>query len=113
MDVRFDPLAPRQAVTAVSPATDATYPPGKRQDDAAREAPDQTPQARSVTQLQDRVQNVQRELRFRVDETTGLTVVRVVDSQTGDLIRQIPSRNVLALHATLESANGLLGRERA
>jgi flagellar protein FlaG len=48
-----------------------------------------------------------------VDETTGLTVVRVVEAETGDLIRQIPSQTVLEMHAMRESARGQLLREQA
>jgi flagellar protein FlaG len=110
MDVRFDSVAPRQTVTPVSPAADATHKPSGEPDESARDAP---APARPVTQLQDRVQSLHRELRFRVDETTGLTVVRVIEAKTGDLIRQIPSQNVLELHASLESMSGLLVRERA
>jgi flagellar protein FlaG len=113
MDIRFDSVAPRQTVTPVSPATDAIHKQAGEPDDPARDAPTPASAAQPVTQLQDRVQTLHRELRFRVDETTGLTVVRVVEAETGDLIRQIPSRNVLELHAALESASGLLVRERA
>src|SRR5215471_11799685 len=36
-------------------------------------------------------------LRFSVDEGTGITVVKVVDANTGELIRQIPSDEVIAI----------------
>lgn len=113
MDIRFESLAPRQAVTPASPVSETAHAPGDREDGPARDAPAQAPQAHPVTHLQDRVQDLHRELRFRVDETTGLTVVRVIEARTGDLVRQIPSQNVLELHAALESASGLLVRERA
>lgn len=114
MDIRFDPAASGQSVTPVQPAADAT---ARRQDDPAEaereRAPDPEAIAQTVTRLQDRVQTVHRELRFRVDETTGMTVVRVVEAETGQLIRQIPDQNVLDLHAFLQSVSGLLVSERA
>jgi len=49
------------------------------------------------------VQNVQRTLDFSVDEITGHTVIKVTDSQTGDVIRQIPAQEVLAIMQELAS----------
>ncbi|MEY4589178.1 MAG: FlaG protein [Pseudomonadota bacterium] len=43
------------------------------------------------------VQNVKRELQFSVDQDLGRTVVKVVDSESGDLIRQIPEEVFLDL----------------
>lgn len=52
-------------------------------------------------------------LRFRVDDDTGEVVVKVVDQTSGDVIRQIPSEDMLALKqrlAKLDSAsNGQAG----
>jgi flagellar protein FlaG len=47
--------------------------------------------------MQDFVQNVKRELQFSVDKDLGRTVVKVVDSESGDLIRQIPEELFLEL----------------
>ena len=43
------------------------------------------------------LKSVSRSVEFRVDADTGRTVVSVRDSQTGDLIRQIPGEEVLRL----------------
>jgi flagellar protein FlaG len=61
------------------------------------------------------VQNIARELNFSVDETLGKTVVTVVDQSTGELIRQIPTEDMLELSRNLaeireRSAKGLLFR---
>ncbi|HEY6527873.1 MAG TPA: flagellar protein FlaG [Cellvibrionaceae bacterium] len=47
--------------------------------------------------MHDFVQNVKRELQFSVDQDLGRTVVKVVDSESGDLIRQIPEELFLEL----------------
>lgn len=44
----------------------------------------------AVTEINEYVQSVQRDLQFFIDEDSGVTVVRVRDKETGDLIRQIP-----------------------
>ena len=51
----------------------------------------------AVRRLNEYVQETQRDLRFSIDEETGRTVVRVVDSATQEVIRQIPPEEVLAL----------------
>jgi flagellar protein FlaG len=70
----------------------------------------------AVARLQDHVQTLHRELHFRVDEATGQTVVRVVDTDTGELVRQMPSQDVLDLlqtEQTMQAGSGLLIREQA
>ena len=49
----------------------------------------------AVSQINDHVQNLQRNLLFTVDEVTGENVVTVVDSQSEEVIRQIPSEEAL------------------
>lgn len=50
-----------------------------------------------VAKMNDYFQNEQRNLEFNVDDDAGLTVIRVVDRESGDLIRQIPEDIFLRL----------------
>ena len=52
-------------------------------------------------------------LQFSVDKETGKTVVRVVDAQNGETIRQIPSEEALALSKSLDKLQGLLLSQKA
>lgn len=45
----------------------------------------------------------QHNLKFDVNEDLGRTVVKVIDSETGDLIRQIPSEELVALAERIET----------
>ncbi|AOY87151.1 flagellar biosynthesis protein FlaG [Marinobacter salinus] len=56
----------------------------------------------AVSQLNDYVQNVQRDLQFEVNNDLGATVVRVVDQQTQEVIRQIPDEVALRLAENLQ-----------
>lgn len=56
----------------------------------------------AVAHINDYVQSVQRDLQFSVDDDLGSTVVKVVDRQSGDLIRQIPNDVVLELAKSLK-----------
>ena len=62
----------------------------------------------SVSQLKDLVQSVQRDLQFSIDDYSGRTVITVLDSNTAEIIRQIPSEEVLALAKNIESLKGVL-----
>jgi flagellar protein FlaG len=62
----------------------------------------------SVKDLNNLVQNLQRELSFSVDEQSGEVVVKVVDQTTKELVRQIPAEEVLRVRQRLEQATGAL-----
>ncbi len=62
----------------------------------------------SVSQLNNFVQSVQRDLRFSIDEFSGETVIKVLDTNTEEVIRQIPSAEVLALTKNIDSLKGVL-----
>lgn len=56
----------------------------------------------AVSQLNDYVQSVQRDLQFEVDNEMGQTIVRVVDQQTQEVIRQIPDEVAMRLAEKLQ-----------
>ncbi len=71
-------------------------------------------------QLQQAAQDIQRavepvanNLNFSIDAESGKTVVRVVDSKTQELIRQIPSEEVMSISRALNRLAGLLVQEKA
>lgn len=51
----------------------------------------------AVSDISDYVQNISRELQFQIDDDVGSTIITVVDRETGDIIRQIPSEEVVQL----------------
>ncbi len=51
----------------------------------------------AVRRINEFVQNVQRDLSFNMDEASGRTVIKVINRDSGDTIRQIPSEEVLAI----------------
>jgi flagellar protein FlaG len=55
-----------------------------------------------VSELKDFVQTMQRDLNFHVDDTTGHVVIRVVETSTDKVVRQIPEEEVLDLALRLE-----------
>jgi len=59
----------------------------------------------AVQNLNDFVQNTRKELNFSVDEQTGRTVVKVIDHETKDVIRQIPAEEILEVARRVAEEN--------
>ena len=59
----------------------------------------------TVSQLNDSLQNVQRNLEFSIDQDVGKIVINVRDKQTDEIIRQIPNEEVLELAKNLHAAS--------
>lgn len=56
----------------------------------------------AVTQLNDYVQSIQRDLQFEIDDETGDTIVRVLDKETQEVVRQIPDEVAVRLAQNLQ-----------
>ena len=63
---------------------------------------------RAVQRLSELMSETQRSLRFQVDELSGRTVITVLDAETNEVVRQIPSPELLAVVRHLESVGALL-----
>lgn len=48
-----------------------------------------------------------------VDRDTGIQVIKVVDTKTDEVIRQIPSEEIIELAKTLDKLHGLLIHQTA
>lgn len=57
-------------------------------------------------QLQDFVGDINRGLEFSVDKDSGRDVIKVIDKDSGDLVKQYPSEEVLTLVAKLSDMVG-------
>lgn len=67
----------------------------------------------AVSKMNDFAQNLQRDLKFSVDDSSGQTVVRVIDSQTDEVVRQIPSEEALDLMNRFQESTGLIFKREA
>jgi flagellar protein FlaG len=72
------------------------------------EAPNRNKLNDVIADLQSRMQNVQRDLSFSVDDSTGDVVVKVIDGESGKVVRQIPSEEILRLTERLDEIRSLL-----
>ena len=69
--------------------------------------------AKAAEQLQSFVQSMGRNLSFSIDETSGYNVVRVVNPDTGELIRQLPSEELLKISRDFQRLNNVLVSQSA
>lgn len=76
----------------------------------------------SATELQSSVDNINKALKqadknlvFSIDQESNRTVIKVVDAETGDVIREIPSKEALAISQAIEQIQqqGLLLKQKA
>ena len=74
---------------------------------------DETPVHEVVSELNNLVRELHRELQFSVDEESGETVIKVVDQETDEVVRQIPSEDVVRLRQRLEEAAGVIFQDSA
>lgn len=61
-----------------------------------------------VQQLQDFMGEMNRSLQFKVDEDSGRDVIKVLDKNSGEVIKQYPSEEVLSLVSKLSESAGIL-----
>jgi flagellar protein FlaG len=61
----------------------------------------------AVEDINDHFQSMGRDLSFAVDEDSGRTIITVVDSETQEIVRQIPPEEVLDLAMHLLDAGGV------
>lgn len=109
-------LPPSQAIQpdmrahGVAPAKPVSIP-------VAAEVPQQpSPEAlqNAVAAINQAMQQSNRALEFSVDSDTHRTVVRMVDTSTGELIRQFPSEATLAISRSIDQfQQGLLLEQKA
>lgn len=98
------------AEKTVAPAAQESVPPETQ---AVTPSTEEVTQA--VSKLNDYVQNIRRTLSFTIAESTGRTIIQVYDSETDELIRQIPPEQTIRLAENMEDivASGLFVKERA
>jgi len=66
-----------------------------------------------VERFRSQVQSIQRDLNFSVDDSTGDVVVQVIDGDSGKVVRQIPSAEILRLTERLDEMRSLMFEAKA
>ncbi len=111
---------PRQAVPDSTAAVVRELPQAKFPDDATQAPPDaKGAQAsredldRALKAVSEFVKTANNSLEFSIDQDTGIDLVKVIDSSTKEVIRQIPSEEIVAIAKALDNLKGLLIHQKA
>lgn len=85
---------------------------------AAKPVAEQRPSAEQLKNVVDNINKMLKQadknLEFSVDESTNRQVVKLVDKETGDVVRQFPSEEVLAISRAIDQVQqGLLLKQKA
>src|SRR5688572_21987950 len=67
----------------------------------------------AMKEIQKVVGNNATNLQFSVDEKTGRTIVSVIDAETRQVVRQIPSEEVMRMARSLDRMQGLFVNGKA
>ena len=75
--------------------------------------PDRETLLQAVEDVRKAIEPVAQNLLFSIDDDTGRTIVKVVDAQTDEVIRQMPSEEVLAISKAIDKLKGVLIQQKA
>jgi flagellar protein FlaG len=125
------PQMPSQTQQALQPAGNAQQSPVQTQtnsavgavgqsqnssaqtDAAKKQVVDERELSGAVDKLNDTAKLFNTQLQFSVDPSTGRRIVKVTDSSTNEVIRQIPAEDVLRLSKAIDDFKGLLVKDTA
>lgn len=75
--------------------------------------PDMEQVKQAVQNLNKMIKALSPDLEFSIDEDSNRTIVKVVDQQTQEVIRQFPTKEALEIAKALDRVQGLLIRQKA
>ncbi len=95
----IDYLPKRSPVSQQTARPPATVSPIRTDPDGVKQA---------ATEINQALKSLNDHLQFSVDNSTNSTVVRLIDGNTGEVVRQIPPEEILRLRAYFKEHQGLL-----
>lgn len=112
MSSTIQPVGPEQPVKPVGTYTGG----GEQQPSPATKAKSEAPSPEQVNsvvkELNEAMRIISTSLSFSIDQATGKTVIRVLDDETKQVIRQIPSEDLLRVAARITELLGVLFDEK-
>ena len=94
-----------------------TRPENVQQAGNAQEQAQRVPSAgelqKALEEVEKAVAPMAQSLQFSLDKDSGKTVVKVMDTDTNEVIRQIPTEEVLAISKAVDKLKGLLIKQQA
>jgi flagellar protein FlaG len=107
-----DTAASRDA-PQVSARIDHTSSPAQAEEAKPAAEPTRRELDTAVSKINKTLAEKSQSLVFSVDEDSNRTIVKVIDQSTKEVIRQIPTQETLDIAKALESAQGMLIKQKA
>lgn len=105
--------APPSSATAAGGVAVAADGRGNDTAAAAATAPTRADVKAAVETVNAALAAMNRSLEFSIDPDTHAVIVRLIDTQDNQVLRQVPSREMLAIAKAIDQWQGLLLRQRA
>ncbi len=67
----------------------------------------------AIKSINKAMQSMSRDVEFSIDDESERVVVKVIDRETSEVLRQIPSEEALAISKALDKLQGLLIKQQA
>ena len=111
--VRDAQTARNQAEASTSASRTANIQQNANPQEPAQGTPDIGEVQKALEEVEKAVAPMAQSLQFSLDKDSGKTVVKVMDTDTNEVIRQIPSEEVLAISKAVDKLKGLLIKQQA
>ncbi|WP_310492714.1 flagellar protein FlaG [Dechloromonas sp.] len=95
------------------PKTPEATTPSLAPESQTQKAPDKLDVKQAVEKIAEFVSSRQSELSFSIDDASGSQIVKIMDIQTKQVIRQFPSEEAVAIAQALDKLQGLLIKDKA
>ncbi|MBC3811162.1 flagellar protein FlaG [Undibacterium sp. CY21W] len=109
-------ISDKTAVTNVRsapPANNISAPTATAADNSENKKFDSTEVNKAIAHINDALQARSQDLRFSVDTDSKRVVVKIIDQQTNQVLRQIPTEEALEISKSLDKLKGLLIKNEA
>lgn len=109
----FSAPTPRESKPALAPAEVPSQPSGRSNAATGREPLAKRSVEDALERVSKFVSQTTNDIAFSVDLDSGVDVVKIIDRNTKEVIRQIPSEEMVALAQALDKLQGLFVRDKA
>lgn len=96
---------PRQGSIKAGPSPELARPANTGAEEAAKLKAEMR---QIVDELAKMARSFNRRLEFSINEDTNQVIVKIIDQDSGDVVKQIPPEDVVRVHARIREAIGLL-----
>lgn len=110
IDIYRSAQSPISSIAKVTQPVVAQFP--AQSSDVSGAQPNKQELVSAVAHLNQYIASAVSSIEFSVDEDSGKTVVKVIDSETRKVLRQIPNAEALSLSKSLDRVEGLIIKQK-